>query len=314
MSNLKVAVQMDSPEMLDKQADSTLALIEEALKKKYKVHIYTVADLTLENNNPIVCCREVKGIDINKKNFITLSEEKRKKLNSFDVVLIRQDPPYNMKYLTATYILEKIKEKTLVLNNPNSIRNSPEKLLVTSFYDLMPPTLISRNIVEINNFLNKHKKCVIKPLYGNGGKDVFLISINDPNLSVILEKFLEQEEHFILQKFISGISEGDKRILLINGQPVGAINRVPNKSQIRANLHIGGIAKKTNLSKKDLKICKRIKKTLQEKELFFAGIDIIDNYLTEINVTSPTCIREINYFNKDNIADKFWRTVVKKYF
>ena len=314
MSNLKVAVQMDSPEMLDKQADSTLALIEEALKKKYKVHIYTVADLTLENNNPIVCCREVKGIDINKKNFITLSEEKRKKLNSFDVILIRQDPPYNMKYLTATYILEKIKEKTLVLNNPNSIRNSPEKLLVTSFYDLMPPTLISRNIVEINNFLNKHKTCVIKPLYGNGGKDVFLISINDPNLSVILEKFLEQEEHFILQKFISGISEGDKRILLINGQPVGAINRVPNKSQIRANLHIGGIAKKTNLSKRDLKICKRIKKTLQEKELFFAGIDIIDNYLTEINVTSPTCIREINYFNKDNIADKFWRTVVKKYF
>ncbi len=314
MSNLKVAVQMDSPEMLDKQADSTLALIEEALKKKYKVHIYTVADLTLENNNPIVCCREVKGIDINKKNFITLSEEKRKKLNSFDVILIRQDPPYNMKYLTATYILEKIKEKTLVLNNPNSIRNSPEKLLVTSFYDLMPPTLISRNKVEINNFLNKHKTCVIKPLYGNGGKDVFLISINDPNLSVILEKFLEQEEHFILQKFISGISEGDKRILLINGQPVGAINRVPNKSQIRANLHIGGIAKKTNLSKRDLKICKRIKKTLQEKELFFAGIDIIDNYLTEINVTSPTCIREINYFNKDNIADKFWRTVVKKYF
>ena len=314
MSNLKVAVQMDSPEMLDKQADSTLALIEEALKKKYKVHIYTVANLTLENNNPIVCCREVKGIDINKKNFITLSEEKRKKLNSFDVILIRQDPPYNMKYLTATYILEKIKEKTLVLNNPNSIRNSPEKLLVTNFYDLMPPTLISRNKVEINNFLNKHKTCVIKPLYGNGGKDVFLISINDPNLSVILEKFLEQEEHFILQKFISGISEGDKRILLINGQPVGAINRVPNKSQIRANLHIGGIAKKTNLSKRDLKICKRIKKTLQEKELFFAGIDIIDNYLTEINVTSPTCIREINYFNKDNIADKFWRTVVKKYF
>ena len=143
---------------------------------------------------------------------------------------------------------------------------------------------------------------------------VFFISINDPNLSVILEMFIEKEEHFILQKFIRGISKGDKRILLINGEPVGAINRVPNKSQIRANLHIGGIAKKTNLSKTDLKICKKIKKTLQEKELFFAGIDIIDNYLTEINVTSPTCIREINYFNKDNIADKFWRTVVKKYF
>ena len=151
-------------------------------------------------------------------------------------------------------------------------------------------------------------------MYGNGGKDVFLSSINDPNFSVILEKFLEQEEHFILQKFIRGISKGDKRILLINGEPVGAINRVPNKSQIRANLHIGGIAKKANLSKTDLKICQKIKKTLQEKELFFAGIDVIDSYLTEINVTSPTCIREINYFNKDNIADKFWENCCKKIF
>ena len=286
----------------------------EAIKNLYKVHIYTLDDLNLENNNPVVFCREVKSLDIKRKDFLTLSENKRKTLNSFNVVLIRQDPPYNMKYLTATYILEKIIETTLVLNNPNSIRNSPEKLLVSNFIDLMPPTLISRNKAEINNFLNLHKACVIKPLYGNGGKDVFFISINDPNLSVILENFLEKEEHFILHKFISGISKGDKRILLINGEPVGAINRVPNKSQIRANLHIGGIAKKANLSKTDLRICKKIKKTLQEKDLFFAGIDIIDSYLTEIKVTSPTCIREINYFNRDNIADKFWRTVVKKYF
>mgnify|MGYP001414498927 CR=1 FL=1 len=305
---------MDPPEILDKQADSTFALIEEAIKKSYKVHIYTVDDLTLENNNLVVFCKEVKDIDINNKDFITLSEKKRKNLRSFDVILIRQDPPFNMKYLTATYLLEKIQEKTLVLNNPNSIRNSPEKLLVTSFYELMPPTLISRNKTEINNFLNKHKACIIKPLYGNGGKDVFLSSINDPNLNVILEKFLEQEEHFILQKFISSVSKGDKRILLINGEPVGAINRIPNKSQIRANLHIGGMAKKTTLSEKDLKICKKIKKTLQKKALFFAGIDVIGGHLTEINVTSPTCIREINYFNKDNVAEKFWNSVIKKYF
>ena len=312
MSNLKIAVQMDPHELLDKHADSTFALIEAAIKKSYKVHIYTVDDLTLENNDLKVFCKEVKDIDINKIDFIKLSEKKRKTLKSFDVILIRQDPPFNMKYLTATYLLEKVQGKTIVLNNPSSIRNSPEKLLVTNFYDLMPPTIISRNEIEIQNFLKVHKECIIKPLYGNGGKDVFFSFINDPNLSVILEKFLEQEEHFIIQKFIKGVSKGDKRILLINGEPVGAINRILNKSEIRANLHIGGSAKKTTLSKKDLKICRKIKKTLQEKELFFAGIDIIDSYLTEINVTSPTCIREIDYFNRDNIASKFWKSVIKK--
>ncbi|RPH03821.1 MAG: glutathione synthase [Alphaproteobacteria bacterium TMED93] len=314
MSNLKIAVQMDPHELLDKNADSTFALIEAAIEKSYKVYIYTVDDLTLENNDLKAFCKEVKDIDINKIDFIKLSEKKRKTLKSFDVILIRQDPPFNMKYLTATYLLEKVPGKTIVLNNPSSIRNSPEKLLVTNFYDLMPPTIISRNEIEIQNFLKIHKECIIKPLYGNGGKDVFFSSINDPNLSVIIEKFLEQEEHFIIQKFIKRVSKGDKRILLINGEPVGAINRVPNKSEIRANLHIGGRAKKTNLSKNDLKICKKIKKTLQEKELFFAGIDVIDSYLTEINVTSPTCIREIDYFNRDNIAGKFWKSVIKKYF
>ena len=314
MSKLKIAVQMDPPELLDKKADSTLALMEEAIKRFYKVSIYQVEDLTLENNTPKVFCKQVKNIDITKKNYISLSEESKKSLSSFDVVLIRQDPPFNMKYITATYLLEKIKGKTLVLNNPSSIRNSPEKLLVTNFYDLMPPTLVSRNIKEINNFLSIHKKSIIKPLYGNGGKDVFLTSLNDPNLSVIIEKFLEYEEHFIIQKFINDVSKGDKRILLINGEPVGAINRIPNEKQVRANLHIGGRAVKTKLTKNDLKICKKIKKTLQEKNLFFAGIDVIDNYLTEINVTSPTCIREINHFNKDNIAEKFWKSVEKKFF
>ena len=205
---------------------------------------------------------------MSQKNYVSLSEEK-KKFGDFDVVLIRQDPPFNMKYITATYLLEKISSKTLVLNNPSSIRNSPEKLLVTNFYNLMPPTLVTRNIKEINNFLSVHKKCIIKPLYGNGGKDVFLSSLNDPNLSVIIEKFLEHEEHFIIQKFINGVSKGDKRILLINGEPVGAINRIPNKKQIRANLHIGGRAIKTKLAKKDLVICKKIKKTPTRKKSFF---------------------------------------------
>ena len=219
-----------------------------------------------------------------------------------------------MKYLTATYFLERIKGKTLVLNDPSAVRNSPEKLLVTDFHELMPPTLISKNRKAIRSFFNIHKNCILKPLYGNGGKDIFLTSLDDPNLNVIVEKFLEQDEHFILQKFIKGISKGDKRILLIDGQPVGAINRIPNKKEVRANLHVGGRARKTSLTKRDLKICERLRPTLQMKGLFFAGIDIIDNYLTEINVTSPTCIREINYFNKDDLAERFWKTVLKKYF
>ena len=314
MSNLTIAFQMDPPEKLDKNGDSTLALMENAIKKRYKVYIYTVDDLILDNNTPLAMCSEVTAIDITKKDFIKISEAKMKKLSLFDIVLIRQDPPFNMKYLTATYFLEKIKNKTLVLNDPSAVRNSPEKLLVTDFHEIMPPTLISRNKKKIRGFFNIHKKCIFKPLYGNGGKDIFLSSVDDPNYSVIVEKFLEEKEHFIVQKFIKGVAKGDKRILLIDGIPVGAINRMPKKKEIRANLHIGGNAKKTNLTKRDLEICEKIKNTLQKKGLFFAGIDIIDNYLTEINVTSPTCIREINHFNKDDLAEKFWKGVLKKYF
>ena len=313
MNSIKVAVQMDEPDILDKNADSTLAIIEEALKKNFKVYTYTVDDLSLRDNKPIAMCREVRSLNIKKENFLQLSKAKEIFLSSFTVILVRQDPPYNMKYLTATYILEKVAQKTKILNDPLSIRNSPEKILVTYFYDLMPPTLITKNKDEINYFFRKHKSCVIKPLFGNGGKNIFLSKFNDPNLNVIIEKFLDDNEHFIIQKFVKKVLKGDKRILLIDGEPVGAINRVPGKSQIRANIHIGGKAEKAVLTKKDLKICERIKSTLKNRGLFFAGIDIIDSYLTEINVTSPTCIREIDYFNKDNIAKKFWNCFEKKY-
>ncbi len=314
MIRLKVAIQMDPPEVLDKKFDSTIALIEEAIKRNYKVHIYTVDDLSLKDNSPIALCREVKSLDIKKKEFLKLSNANKRNLSTFNAILVRQDPPYNMKYLTATYILEKISGITKVLNDPLSIRNSPEKILVTNFQELMPPTLITKNKNEINDFFKIHKKCIIKPLFGNGGKDIFFSSFNDPNLNVIIEKFLEEEEHFIIQKFIRNVSKGDKRILLIDGEPVGAINRIPSKSEIRANIHIGGKAKKTKLTKKEIKICEKIKTTLKSRGLFFAGIDVIDDFLTEINVTSPTCIREINYFNKDNIAAKFWDSFEDKYF
>ncbi|MEC8100256.1 MAG: glutathione synthase [Pseudomonadota bacterium] len=313
MSNLKIAVQMDNPWILDKESDSTFAIIEEALKRDYDIYIYTVDDLSLKENVPVVVCKKIKKLNIKEKKFLQLSNETQKNLSSFNLVLVRQDPPYNMKYLTATYLLEKVSKKTKVLNDPSSIRNSPEKILVTNFYDLMPPTLITRTRKEIYNFLKIYKECIIKPLYGNGGKDIYLSSIEDPNLSVILEKFIEDEEHFIIQKFVKNVRKGDKRVLLIDGEPVGAINRLPKEKQIRANLHIGGKAKRTRLTKSDLEICNRIKNTLKEKKLFFAGIDIIDTYLTEINVTSPTCIREINYFNNDNIAARFWNTFEENY-
>ena len=313
MNNIKVAVQIDEPKLLDKNADSTIALIEEALFRRYKVFIYTVDQLSLKDNNPVAICREVLKLDIKQERFLELSREKEKTLSIFDIILVRQDPPFNMKYLTATYLLEKISKNTIVLNDPLSIRNSPEKLLVTNFYKLMPPTLITKSKNEILDFLKINKTCVIKPLYGNGGQDIFFSSLEDPNLNVIIEKFLEKDEHFIVQKFLKNVLKGDKRILLIDGEPVGAINRIPSGKQIRANLHIGGKAIKANLSSRDLEICNEIKLSLKEKKLFFTGIDIIDNYLTEINVTSPTCIREIDYFNKDNISAKFWDKIENKY-
>ena len=313
MNKIKIAVQMDEPEALDKEADSTLAIIEEALKRNFEVNIYTVDELSLDDNIPVAFCREVVNLDIKNEKFLELSNSKKKLLSSFNAVLIRQDPPYNMKYLTSTYILEKVSSKTIILNDPLSIRNSPEKLLVTNFYNLMPPTLITKNKHEISRFFEEHNSCIIKPLYGNGGKSVFYTTSQDPNLDVIIEKFVDENEHFIIQKFVKNVSKGDKRILLIDGEPVGAINRVPGEKKIRANIHIGGKAKKSKITKNDLKICSAIKKTLRSRGLFFAGIDIIDNHLTEINVTSPTCIREIDYFNKDNIAGKFWDVFENKY-
>ena len=173
MNNIKVAVQIDEPKLLDKNADSTIALIEEALFRRYKVFIYTVDQLSLKDNNPVAICREVLKLDIKQERFLELSREKEKTLSIFDIILVRQDPPFNMKYLTATYLLEKISKNTIVLNDPLSIRNSPEKLLVTNFYKLMPPTLITKSKNEILDFLKINKTCVIKPLYGNGGQDIF---------------------------------------------------------------------------------------------------------------------------------------------
>ena len=308
---IRVAVQMDKLYKINKDTDSTLALIQEAIKRKFSVFIYNVDNLYFESNELKAVANKVLSINIKKKNFLKLDSPHDINLNSFEFVLIRQDPPFNMEYITATYLLERLPKSCMVLNKPNSIRDCPEKLLVMDFYDLMPPTLISKQKSNIIKFLKKFKKVVIKPLYGNGGSNVFYLNEKDPNLNIIIDNLISETEHVIVQKFIKNVKNGDKRILLINGVPVGAVNRIPVNNEIRANLHIGGLAKKTILTKREKFICNQIKSKIKEKGLFFIGIDVIDGYLTEINVTSPTCIREIDLLNKANISYTFWEEALK---
>ena len=226
---------------------------------------------------------------------------------------MRQDPPFDMSYITATYILEKIATQTLVLNNPFHVRNAPEKIFVTEFSEFMPETLITRDINEIIKFKKKNKNIIIKPLYGNGGEGVFFIKNDDTNFNVILENFLNlNNEQFIVQNYIPEVKKGDKRIILIDGEVVGAINRIPAKNENRSNMHVGGKPIKTSLNKNDKLICEAIAPHLKAKGLFFVGIDVIGNYLTEINVTSPTGIREINRLNRTKVEKTFWDKVLKK--
>ena len=308
---VKVAIQMDKLSKINKDTDSTLALIEEAIKKKFSVFIYTVDNMYYDRNKLKAVANQVIKVDIKKEKFLELEKPKIISLNSFEYILIRQDPPFNMQYLTATYLLERLPKSCMVLNKPSSIRDCPEKLFVLDFFDLMPPTLISKQKSNILKFVYKFKKVVIKPLYGNGGSNVFYLNEKDPNLNIIIDNLLSSKEHVIIQKFIKNVKKGDKRILLINGLPVGAVNRIPVDNEIRANLHIGGLAKKTYLTDRERFICDQISEKIKERGLFFTGIDVIDGYLTEINVTSPTCIREIDYLNNVNISKTYWEEALK---
>jgi glutathione synthase len=302
---------MDRLNNINKDTDSTLALIQEAIKRKFSVFIYNVDNLYFENNELKAIANQVLSINVKKEKFLTLDAPNEINLKNFDFVLIRQDPPFNMKYITATYLLERLPKSCVVLNEPNSIRDCPEKLFVMDFYNLMPPTLISKQKSNIVKFVKKFKKVVIKPIYGNGGSNVFYLNEKDPNLNIIIDNLILETEHVIVQKFIKNVRNGDKRILLINGSPVGAVNRIPINNEIRANLHIGGLAKKTNLTRREKFICNQIKSKIKEKGLFFTGIDVIDGYLTEINVTSPTCIREIDSLNKVNISYIYWEEALQ---
>ena len=311
--NLKIALQMDPLEKLDLSGDTTFILGLEAIKRGFDVFFYSPSDLIFKNS---IVYANAKILDLgfkNGKEIFSYGQEKIIKLSSIDVILMRQDPPFNMSYITATHILEKISSKTLVLNNPFHVRNAPEKIFVTEFSQFMPDTLITRNLSEIINFKKKNKNIIIKPLYGNGGEGVFYVKEDDSNFNVILENFLNSnEEQFIIQNYIPEVKKGDKRIILIDGEVVGAINRIPAKNENRSNMHVGGKPIKTSLNKNDKLICETISPHLKTKGLFFVGIDVIGNYLTEINVTSPTGIREINRLNKTKIEKIFWDKVLTK--
>ena len=310
---LKIALQMDPLERLDLKGDTTFILGLEAIKRGFDLFFYTTKDLTYKNSTAYANTKKLELGFKNGKETFSYGEEKTLKLSSMDVVLMRQDPPFNMSYITATHILEKVASQTLILNNPFHVRNAPEKIFVTEFSEFMPKTLITRDTNEIVKFKKKNKNIIIKPLYGNGGEGVFLIKNNDSNFNVILENFLNfYEEQFIIQRYIPEVKKGDKRIILLDGEVVGAINRIPAKNENRSNMHVGGKPTETSLNKNDKLICEAISPYLKSKGLFFVGIDVIGNYLTEINVTSPTGIREINRLNRTKIERLFWDMVLKK--
>ncbi|MBC8411371.1 MAG: glutathione synthase [Rhodobacteraceae bacterium] len=310
--SLKVAIQMDPIELVDIDADSTFRLAEEAQIRGHELFYYTPNKLILENGIVFAKGSKLKVKRVKGDHF-TLEKEILVNLNDFDVVWLRQDPPFDMGYITYTHMLDRLGSNTLVVNDPFWVRNYPEKLLVLNFPDLTPPTVIARDITALKEFKEKHKDIIIKPLYGNGGAGVSRLGPDDKNISSLHELFSGiNNEPLIAQKFLPDVSKGDKRIILVDGEPVGAINRVPAKGETRSNMHVGGRPEKIELSQRDLEICARIGPLLKEKGQIFVGIDVIGNWLTEINVTSPTGIQELERFNKENIAELIWEAIEKR--
>ena len=309
---MKIAIQMDHISTIHIKGDTTFALALEAQRRGHELFHYTPDRLSMRDGK--VSARvEALLVRDNENDYYSLAEPQRILLQTMDVVLLRQDPPFDMNYITTTHLLERIGSKTLVVNDPNWVRNSPEKIFVTEFPDLMPETLITRDVSEVNAFRAEFGDIIIKPLYGNGGAGVFLLTKDDKNLGSLLEMFnVLYPEPFVVQRYLADVSAGDKRIILIDGEAVGAINRVAAKTDARSNMHIGGRAEKTELTKRDREICERIGPSLKERGLLLVGIDVIGNYMTEINVTSPTGIRELKRFGGADAAKLFWDKVESK--
>ena len=309
---MKIAFQMDPIEDVDINADSTFRLAEEAQNRGHDLYVYTPNDLTF-NRGKITA--KVRSISLKRKigDHVNFGAVELLALSEFDVIWLRQDPPFDMGYITNTHLLDLIGQKTLIVNNPFWVRNLPEKLLVLEFPDLIPETVISRDLEEIKRFKNEFKDIIIKPLYGNGGAGIFRLREDDKNLTSLHELFSNiSSEPLIAQAFLPDVKKGDKRIILVDGEPVGAINRVPKAGETRSNMHVGGKAEPAKLSQRDREICRSIGPILKNRGQVFVGIDVIGDYLTEINVTSPTGIQELERFDKVNIAEIIWLAVEKK--
>ena len=309
---LNVAVQMDPIARINHKGDSTFAMLLEAQKRGHKLSYYTPDKLSLRGNDVVAPVQSLSVRDI-EGDYFTLGDPTRTNMESFDVVLLRQDPPFDLAYITSTHLLERIHPKTLVVNDPASVRNAPEKIFVMGFSDLMPPTLISRDKDEINAFRAEHGAVVMKPLHGHGGAAVFRVLPQDMNFGSLYDLFsVTFKEQWVIQRFLPEVKHGDKRIILIDGDFAGAVNRVPAEDELRSNMVRGGAAKATELSPREREICERVGPALRDLGLLFVGIDVIDGNLTEINVTSPTGIRAIAKLGGPDVAARVWDVIEAK--
>jgi glutathione synthase len=309
---LNVAVQMDPIARINVRGDSTFALLLEAQKRGHGLSYYTPDKLSLRGEELVAPLQHLTVRDEVGDHF-TLGKPRREPLTNFDVILLRQDPPFDLAYITSTHFLERIHPNTLVVNNPASVRNAPEKLFVMNFPQLMPPTLISRDLDEINSFRAEHGAVVMKPLHGHGGAAVFRVMPQDMNFGSLFDMFsVTFKEPWVIQRFLPEVKHGDKRIILVDGEFAGAVNRVPAADDLRSNMVRGGAAQATDLSEREREICATLGPALRERGLLFVGIDVIDGNLTEINVTSPTGIRAIQRIGGPDVAARIWDVIEAK--
>lgn len=306
---MKIAFQMDPIQSVNITADSSFRLAEEAQARGHELFFYSPDKLAFDEGR-ILAIGQSFTVQRVQGDHVALGPEEQVDLAEFDVVWLRQDPPFDMHYITSTHLLDRLRGKALVVNDPFWVRNYPEKLLVLDFPDLTPPTMIARDLATIKAFKARHGDVILKPLYGNGGAGVFRLDANDRNLTSLHELFTGfSREPLIVQKFLPDVSAGDKRVILVDGEAVGAINRVPAEGETRSNMHVGGRPEKIGLTTRDHEICAAIGPLLKEKGQVFVGIDVIGDYLTEINVTSPTGIQELERFDGVNIAGRIWEAI-----
>jgi glutathione synthase len=310
---MRVAIQMDPIEGVNIESDTTWLQAMEAQNRGYPIWVYDFRTLALEDGRLFCRARPVTLKQV-VGDHVTFGDEVKLDLGQdVDVILMRQDPPFDMAYVTATYLLETVHPKTLVVNDPAEVRSAPEKLLVTKFPTLTPPTLISSDPVALSEFHRRHGEVVLKPLHGAAGSGVVRLKADDTNLDALVEiHAMGSRDPLVIQKFLPAVSKGDKRIILIDGEPVGAINRVPAKDQVRSNLRVGGSARPVELTERDREICAAIGPTLRERGLIFVGIDVIGDWMTEINVTSPTGAQQLLSFNGINAAALMWDVIERK--